>query len=343
MPKPRSPRNPTNKDHYGILEVNPRASQEVIKAAFHALMKVHHPDKHGDETLARKITIAYEILGDPDKRATYDETRKVKTGTMIGNYRVIEKIAEGGFGTTYLGEHAILQEPVCIKHCGQVDPQHDSILIEEAKSIWNLRHYGLPVMQNLERLPDGSLALVMTYVPGKTLRKVVDKVGRLEAEHVAWITERILNVLKYLHFNGVVHGDLKPDNIIVQHESHMVVLVDFGLAMVKPTSKSTAKGFTEFFAPPEQLAGLALIPESDFYSLGMTMLYALSGNLKSLERKEVPSDVPDPLCDFIRKLITRDPMSRPRWENVDLFAEIQKVREQSFGRSRSGMKPIPGA
>jgi len=157
---------------------------------------------------------------------------------------------------------------------------------------------------------------------------------------VCWITQRIINALQYLHYHGVVHGDIKPQNLIVQEETHSVCLVDFGLAMVKPTSKDRAKGYTPIFASPEQIAGQTLLPESDFYSLGMTILFMLTGSLEHTEKLMIPNDVPDPLCEFIKRLLRRDVLSRPRWDSEDLNETLQKVRMASFGRTHSDMKRL---
>lgn len=328
--------------HYHTLEVSTRARPAVIKAAFHALVKVTHPDQGGDVAEFRAVNEAYEVLSDEKKRVKYDKEQKVGEGTVIGNYRIIKEIAQGGFGTTYLGEHLLAREPVCIKHCHHVSAAYTDTLVQEAKAVWDLRHYSLPVMRDFLRLDDGSLALVMSYIPGPTLEQVAKKAGPLDAELVAWISERVLNALKYLHFNGVVHGDIKPQNIIVQPDSHQIVLVDFGLSMVKPNKDSDPKGFTPVFSSPEQLNGSPLVPESDLYSLGMTMLYALSGSAESAQRTEVPSDVPDVLCEFIKRLLVREVRQRPNWKDEDLSESFRQVRERAFGRKRSGMKPIPG-
>lgn len=328
-------------DPYKVLELSNRASPAVIKAAYQALIKIHHPDHSGSDKLAKKLNAAYEILSSPDKKKEFDKRKNEQTGTVIGSYRVLDSIAEGGFGVTYKGEHVLTKDPVCIKHCLQVSPAHDQVLIQEMKSIWDLRHYAMPVMRDLQRLDDGSLALIMSYIPGPTLEQIVEKAGKIEPESAAWITERILNALLYLHHHGVIHGDIKPQNVIIQPNSHSVVLVDFGLAMVKPGSSDKSLGYTPLFAPPEQIAGKALLPASDYYSLGMLMLYALNGGNanKRVEKKEVPSTVPDPMAHFIASLIKKDVLARPQ-EN--LFETFVKVRQQSFGRTRSGMKNIPG-
>jgi len=325
-------------DPYKTLEISNRASSTVIKAAYHALIKQFHPDYSGHDKRAKELNAAYEILSDSDKKKKHDKLAKDQKGTIIGSYRVLESIAEGGFGSTYKGEHILTKDPVCIKHCSMVSPAHDAILIQEMKSIWDLRHYAMPVMRDLQRLEDGSLALIMSYIPGFTLEQIVEKAGKIEPETTAWITERILNALLYLHHHGVIHGDIKPQNIIIQPKTHSVVLVDFGLAMVRPGSSDKSIGYTPVFASPEQIDGKALLPASDYYSLGMLMVYALNGG-KRMEKKEVPSSVPDPMANFIGSLVKKDVLSRPQ---DNLFEQFVKVRQDSFGRTRSGMKDIPG-
>ncbi len=326
---------------YDVLEVSPRARRTVIQAAYKAIMKDCHPDNGGSESTSRTVNGAYDLLSNPSKRKEYDRDRENLSGTIIGDYRVLKPIAEGGFGKTYLGEHIRVGKQVCIKHCSQISPQDEEILVEETRAMWDLRHYAIPAVRDLLKLDDGSLALVMSYIPGLTLEQVVQKVGSLDPEHVAWITERILNALLYIHFHGVVHGDLKPGNIIIQPETHQVVIVDFGLAVVKPKHGEHSKGYTPYFAPPEEIDGQTILPESDFYSLGMTMIYALSGDLGHVLSRDVPKSTPDAICEFIKKLIVHNILGRPH-DDEKLFIELQRVRTLVFGRNTSGMKPIPG-
>ena len=276
------------------------------------------------------------------RRPHHQDEVEDKTGTIIGDYRLIEHIASGGFGSTYRGEHILTGQPVCIKDCHLISDEDDEILLQEAIAMWDLRHFSIPTIRNVMRLEDGRLILVMSFIPGLTLEKIVDKVGGLPPEHVSWIMERVLNALKYIHFHGVIHGDIKPQNIIIQPKTHTISIVDFGLSMIKPTAKSDSKGYTPYFSAPEQMAGKTLLPESDFYSLGLTMIYALAGDLTSVKRRSVPEETPDKLCDFIKRLIVRDLGSRPNWEKEDLCETIREVRAQCFGRITTNLKPIPG-
>lgn len=331
------------KNYYDLLEVLPCASREVVDAAHRALMRKYHSDvPGGNENIAKSVNEAYTVLSNPEKRAKYDKGRNNLAGKTIGEFRVLEFIAEGALGKTYKGEHVLTGFPVCVKHCSEVSPQHARVFIEESQAMWDLRHFSIPAVRTITRLDDGSIAIIMSYIPGLTLTQIVEKTGRLDPEHVAWITERLLNVLMYMHYNSVVHGDVKPDNIIIQTESHTVVLVDFGLAAIKPRKDSKSKGWNDYFSPSELIGGLTPLPESDFYSLGMTMIFALGGGFEHVVKKEVPRQVPDPLCAFIKHLIVRDVLARPNWNKENLCETIQQVRMQSFGRIRSEMRPIPG-
>ncbi len=328
-------------DLYGVLEVSPRASPEVIRAAYHALQKLRHPDAGGRNTHARFINEAYDVLSDPIRRSEYDRKRLDLGGKTIGPYRIIREIAQGGFARTYEGEHTLVGERVCLKHCLYTSPQDESILLQEAKTVWNLRHHALPAMRDMVRTDDGSMILVMSYIPGPTLEQVVKKVGRIHPEHVAWITDRVLNALHYMHSHGVVHGDVKPQNIIIDEAAHFAYLVDFGLSLVKPSSSSSSKGYTPLFAPPEEIAGKTLIPESDLYSLGMTMLYALNGgDVALVQGRKISSLVPSQMGEFIRRLLAKDVLSRPNWQKEDLSDSFRTMRKEAFGRERSSMEPI---
>ncbi len=265
-------------------------------------------------------------------------------GVTIGEFRGIELIGEGAIGRTYRGEHVLTGVPVCLKHCKKVSPEHARILIEEARILFGLRHYELPAVHNLLKLDDDSLVLVMSFIEGMTIAKIIEKHGVLDPEHVAWIAERILNALKFLHFKKVAHGDVKPQNVIVQKD-HIVALVDFGLALSKPTEESRARGYTDHFAASEAISrtrgsGVNAF-KSDLYSLGMTMIFMLGGGMDSVLRKEVPSVTPEPLAKFVKRLIVRDPASRPWWSDEDLCETIQKVRLAAFGRTHSEMLELP--
>ncbi|MBU0666390.1 MAG: protein kinase [Nanoarchaeota archaeon] len=329
-----------DKTLYDVLEISPRATKPVIEAAYKTLIKKYHPDKNkGDERIAKTLNEAKTILLNDNKRKGYDKERQTFEGKIINNYQILERITEGRYGDIYKGEHLILKSPVCIKHCKNISPQDTDLFFSEAKVMWNLRHYGVPIVRDFFKFEDGTPGIVMSYINGPTLEKIVEKNKQLDPEHVMWIAERTANILKYLHYNGVIHGDVKPANIIIQPENHMLVLVDYGFASIIPRELEDVKGATLYYSAPEQRSGNIILPESDFYSLGMTMVYSLGGNVKT---RTLPEKIPEPICDLIEWLTERDVDNRPHWDYEDLCEEIIDVRKQVFGRTRSKMKPIPG-
>lgn len=311
-------------NYYKLLQIQPTADSEVIEVAVKACLK-KSPEN------AVQITKAKLTLTDSGKRDAYNAEIRAQANNTIGNYKIVRRIAEGGFGRVYEGIHQTLDEKVCIKHNINISAFDTEILIKEAKSIWNLRHYALPAVRDFIILEDGSCALVMTYIEGPTLAQLVEK-NEINTESVCWMISRVLDALRYLHFSGVVHGDIKPQNIIVQPEQHTCVLVDFGLSAIKPSKDSHSEGYTPMFASPEALADKPLLPESDLYSLGLTMIYVLGGNP---EKKQIPDTIPKPVRDFINDLLIHDVKHRPHWGKFDLLEKFQQVRFQAFGREHT--------
>jgi curved DNA-binding protein CbpA len=146
---------------YDTLELRPGASEEVIRAAAKALMAKYHPDRNnGDDRAFKRVSEALNILSDPKARARYEHTFRDESGQVIGEYRILSTIAEGGFGRTYKAEHTVVGELACIKHCHNLDKFDEEILIEEAKIMWNLRHYSIPAIRGMLRMPSMLLGLL---------------------------------------------------------------------------------------------------------------------------------------------------------------------------------------
>jgi serine/threonine protein kinase len=250
---------------------------------------------------------------------------------MVGKYKVLKVIGQGGFGTTYLAEHEILKKKVVIKQSNFRGPVAQQIMLDEASLLWDVNHWGLPTVKDVLLTEDGDVLLVMNFIEGKELFEYVKTNGPVDSEIACWITQRIVSALYYLHFRGIVHRDVKPANIIVNFSTHIATLVDFGLSKLKPDGSPDPSGYTPFFGAPEQVAGKAPIPESDIYSLGMTMIYILGGDIRSMT---LPDDVPELLKDFIYAMIREDPMERPK-SCKGLNEELGEIRKKLFKRAHS--------
>ena len=250
---------------------------------------------------------------------------------MIGNYRILKVIGEGGFGRTYLTEHDILKKKVVIKQSHFKSQAAQEIMLNEAGLLWDVNHWALPTVKDVLLDEEDNVLMVMSYVQGTELFEHVKKNGPVDVETACWITQRILSGLYYLHFAGIVHRDVKPANLIVNFDKHIATLVDFGLSKLKPDGSPDPSGYTPYFGSPEQIEGKAPIPESDIYSLGMTMIYSLGGDVQN---KAVPDAVPALLKDFIYAMIRQDPRKRPN-NCQELNEELGQIREKLFKRKHS--------
>jgi len=250
----------------------------------------------------------------------------------IGNYEIIKQIGEGGFGRTYEARHTVLAEKACLKQNINLTAEDAELLKNEAKLLWNVQHQSLPAMRDFFKANDGSYIMAMSFVEGKTLDKIIAKHKGLHPEEVSWITQRLLNALYYLHSSGIVHGDVKPPNVIVQPRAHNAFLVDYGLASLRPSRTTSAVGYTAIFAAPEIIEGKPPLPESDLYSLGLTMIYAFGGDPIA---KSFPDYVPKPLQEYTNSLIRYNPIDRMNWEKQDLVARLSDIRQEVFGRRHS--------
>ena len=120
-----------------------------------------------------------------------------------------------------------------------------------------------------------------------------------------------------------------------QIKKHDIKLIDFGLALTKPTATSLPRGYSPKYAAPEVLEGKPPIPETDLYGAGMVLLYALGGHPLS---KYIPSDVPDAVADYCMHLLNPDPLQRPQWKHSDPLELLRDARQSAFGRRHRGME-----
>jgi serine/threonine protein kinase len=252
---------------------------------------------------------------------------------IIGPYTTERVISEGGFGTIYQATHGLLETSACIKVNKNVTELDEEIIMMEARLLWNLDDYhSIPSAKDLIPLERRRYALVMDYIDGDPLDKLVERKGPIHAEDASWILERLLGALNYLHYHQVIHCDIKPQNVIVEPKKRDIKLIDFGLSSYLPDHLTKPIGYTPAFAAPELRDGKPPLPESDLYGAGMTLLYMLTG---SPHVTTLPKSVPQPLARFCEELIRYDPLQRPSWEKEDLLGRISDIRQEAFGRRHS--------
>lgn len=224
----------------------------------------------------------------------------------LGPYRLVRLLSAGGEGSVYIAEDRRLGRRVAVKlYPLEQDMRQRRRMLERARQLVALSHPGIVQLYDLLELPD-SLALVLEYVEGNDLEQLLG-VAELDVSTVLQLGQDLCTALAAAHAQGIVHGDLKPANVLIQHDGTLK-LTDF------------SHGVSASALSPEQLAGEAPGPASDMFALGC-LLYRLLAGVHPFDGHLAASDGPPsslteygvaPMLDsLVAELLNPDPQQRP--------------------------------
>src|SRR5882762_11562441 len=203
---------------------------------------------------------------------------------LAGRYRVLRRLGTGGMGTVYLAEHVHLGRLTAIKLlcpplCAH-DPGAEQRFRQEALLVARVRHPSVAQVYDFDRLPDGQFLLAMEYVPGETVAQHLKRGGPFPLPEAIRVLRVVADGLNHVHWIGILHGDLKPQNIMLGAGGD-VKLLDFGVAheMAQLVPASAFQPGTLAYMSPDQLLGDALGPASDIDGLGVVFYEMLTGRL----------------------------------------------------------------
>lgn len=221
--------------------------------------------------------------------------------TIADRYAVLSEVGSGGFGMVYMAKHIGLNNPVALKvlHAHLVnDKEHVERFRREAEATSRLRHSAIASVHDFGILPDGRPYMVMEFLSGSSLATVMEGQGRLPPEFVVPLFVECCDALRYAHKKGLLHRDIKPDNIFIVKDMdgvEHVKLLDFGLAkMVFVDEQARLSSLTEsgtvlgtpWYMSPEQCQAKPLDGRSDIYSLAYSLYEAIAG------RRAFPGSTP---------------------------------------------------
>ena len=266
--------------------------------------------------------------------------------TLGDKYTLTQLIGQGSMGAVYRARHRDLDEVAIKIMLGQKNnAQLSERFLREARALRRLRHPNAVLVYDLERSSNGVSFMVMEMVKGASLRHELDKRRTLPLEEVVAIAEAVCAALQEAHELGIIHRDIKPDNILVAEEmmpsgraQRRIKLVDFGVVKLpaispdgdpeRPITRAGTPIGTPFYMSPEQWFGegsgiAALDGRADIYALGCTLYEMLTGrvpfyadNTKEMRRLHLQADpqplaelapnVPWPVNDVIMRAMTKD-------------------------------------
>ncbi|HUJ58191.1 MAG TPA: serine/threonine-protein kinase [Kofleriaceae bacterium] len=276
-------------------------------------------------------------------------------GGVIGNYRILEPLGEGGMGAVFRVEHVALGRTYALKVLRSKvfdrDPSASQRFLREARAAARVRHPNIVDVFDFGHLADGRPYFVMELLEGESLAEKLGR-GPLEPHVVVAVARQIAAALAAVHDHGVIHGDVTPSNaLVVAGDPVTVKLVDFGLAAI--AGESFAEDDPEFvlgtpaYISPEQLRGLPATDRSDQYGLGAVLFELLAGappfqhdNLRELCLMHVHAPIPvvtssfgplpPKLGDLITTCLQKSPQARFPGMRAMLAAldEIERVTDR---------------
>jgi len=253
-------------------------------------------------------------------------------GLELGGCRILEKIGSGGMGAVFKAHHQKLDKTVALKVLSQAHvDEKDSAerLVREARAAARLEHHNIVQVLDVDEM-GGLYYIVMQHVDGQSLSHLVQHEGPLSTERAAVIMRGIAGGLEEAHAKGVIHRDIKPDNILLSAKDEPKI-VDFGLARSEASDNTLTQSGkimgSPFFMSPEQGQGKHLDHRTDLYSLGATAYFMVTGQRPyegktpiAVIFKHIHESTPDPskrvpdlsswLKAVIMKLMAKNPDHR---------------------------------
>lgn len=208
-------------------------------------------------------------------------------GKQIGSYRLLKLLGRGGMGSVYLAEHVVMHDQWAVKILADEYAERPAIVarfMDEARAAARVRHRNLIRVFHVDRTPEGICYLVMEYLEGMPLSKFIALYQATRSDLVVRLASQIASALMDIHKHGIVHRDVKPDNIFLikrDTDTYVPIVLDLGVAHLGKglasgpgTQEGTVIG-TPSYSSPEQLLGEPAGPAADLFSLGV-MIYELA-------------------------------------------------------------------
>ncbi len=270
--------------------------------------------------------------------------------TLVDNrYEIQGLVGSGGMADVFLAHDQILDRDVALKllksrYAG--DEEFVERFRREAKSAAALANpYIVPIFDRGET-EDGTYYIAMEYLPGGTLKEWIRSSGALSPQTAVALVLQTAEALQAAHERGIIHRDVKPDNILITGSGHVKV-TDFGIA--RAADATTISHFGDIlgsakYMSPEQAAGEEVGPASDLYSLGVVLYEMLTGRVPfevdtqadlsakyhqkpPLHPRELNPEVPKTLDVIVMRLLARDPKDRYR-SATELIEELRRIRSE---------------
>jgi eukaryotic-like serine/threonine-protein kinase len=243
--------------------------------------------------------------------------------TDLGRYRLDRTLGSGGMAIVYLGHDRELGRAVAVKRLAD-NLSHDRAFrdrfLREAQLAAPLSHPNVVRVYDFGHDPDGRPFIVMEYVEGGSLAETLARDGALSSARVVAVARDCCSGLAYAHAAGLVHRDLKPQNLLLDRDGR-VKIADFGIARTLDGTSLTLTASvlgTVGYLAPEQAGGAQVSAAVDIYGLGVTLYQLATG---AMPGPDAPQALPDPLRSVVARCLDPDPAHRPTAEALSAMLD----------------------
>ncbi|HEX7841504.1 MAG TPA: serine/threonine-protein kinase [Kofleriaceae bacterium] len=275
--------------------------------------------------------------------------------SLVGAYRIVREIGRGGMATVYEAGHIVLPRRAALKVMhGDLrrQPGMATRVVQEAAILDSVRHPGVVRVYDCNVLPDRRPWIAMELVEGETLANRLHEAITLSPVEVAMLLGDVAEVLAAVHRAGVVHRDLKPDNLLCTptDDDYPIRVLDWGVARLGTIGRLTIDGLTPgtpIYMSPEQATGREIGAPCDVYSLGVIAYEALTGRppfdgrtlaeIVCMHLTHEPTSLgarcsaPAELCDLVARMLRKAPSKRPTATEVgDAARAIARELAQAY-------------
>jgi len=263
---------------------------------------------------------------------------------LADRYRIVRKVGEGGMGAVYQAEHALIEKKIALKILFQDLTRRPDLIarfLQEAKSASRIGHENVIDISDFGQSPDGLVFIAMEYLDGQDLGKLLKKTGALHWDRARPILMQIAKGLRAAHGNGIIHRDMKPENVyLIQREGRpdFVKVLDFGIAKIVnddaggPALTQTGMIFgTPEYMSPEQAQGSPPDHRVDVYAVGCIMYHMLTG--------QVPFTA-DNFMGILTKHLLEQPIApRKRRPDMEITPEVEAICLRAMEKDRDKRFP----
>src|SRR5688572_12741437 len=296
-------------------------------------------------------------------------------GSVLGSYRLIDVIGEGGMGVVYVAEHMRLGRKVAIKTL-RSEYSNNALAVRrffsEARAVNRICHQNIVEITDFVEQPGADNYYIMELLQGTTLARVIDHAGimPIPVERSVAIMVQVAAALEAVHTAGIIHRDLKPDNVFLIERGgtrDFVKVLDFGVAKLIETPEQvsvhqTAAGQilgTPEYMSPEQASAQSVTTQTDVYSFGVLLYELVTGRrpvtgksfgeivvkhltatpIPARKVKGLPHDIPVELVDLILACLAKEPGDRP--QGMHAVAERLEAIAEAYGWPLTSTLDVP--